>query len=1004
MLATDRVVMIRYTTDGTHVGSGLRVGGQFVLTADHCAQGNDHEVVIAGVEYPASVHVRSNTGEVDLAVLSVAAAPKATPMGFAKVDRSVAARIAGCQALGFPRWKRNAAGKRVLAQVDGYVPTAEGSMPSVAADAPTTITLKAFGPTVSQHPVPVGGLDQPGSPWAGMSGAVVVVDDLILGVIRSHNFAEGQGSLTVTPIEAIKHLEPERAERLWAALKANPNRLVTLPDPASNRREVLAELSPTGRPLRLREVKDLSIFGVRRARTDVERRGDPFFPYVPWHVDQAIRQALERRVRGDDMRMLLLAGEAMSGKSRAAAHALLRDPALTDSSLLIPQRGPELRQVADLISAEGAVLWLDDLNEYFAWLDRPMVDRWRSAAGLVVVATVRSEQLDALRRDTKLRAAWAVVGDDSRVERIRVDIEWSSADQTGLATADPMVREAVAEGAALGEVLGAADELRIQLDIADPRQRGLIDLVADWTRTGLNALPEETAARLWSRYLPDREGRQLDELHPEEARSRFVDVRTWGCEPVAGTGIALLVRTRNGLRADGYIVSRRATSLQPVPLAVWEAALADAEGDPERLLAVGFQAATGDAPSRVAERAWQPLAAAGQTTAQYNLGRLRVELDPPDVDGARQWWEQAAAAGDTAAQYNLGHLLAELDPPDIDGARQWYGLAAAAGDTDAQTNLGRLLAELNPPDIDGARWWLEQAATAGHPPAQHNLAVLLTRLHPPDIDSALHWSQHAASAGLPMAQSKLGLLLAGLDPPDIDGARHWWEQAAAAGHTDAKHNLGMLLTGLDPPDIEGALRWYERAAADGHVAAQYEAGLLLYPTNIEAARRWWEQAAAAGHTDAQHNLGVLLAGLNPPDIQGARHWSERAAASGHIAAQHNLGVLLESEDVAGAQRWYEQAAAGGYAAAQSNLGLLLAGLNPPDIDGARQWLEQAAAAGHPAACENLKVLFGPSQADNADSDSRDGTALLDGIEGAYERAQRGLDQAAAGSTVPLEQL
>ena len=40
----------------------------------------------------------------------------------------------------------------------------------------------------------------------------------------------------------------------------------------------------------------------------------------------------------------------------------------------------------------------------------------------------------------------------------------------------------------------------------------------------------------------------------------------------------------------------------------------------------------------------------------------------------------------------------------------------------------------------------------------------------------------------------------------------------------------------------------------------------------------------------------------------------------------------------------------------------------------------------------------------SDPDTANVVALLDGIDGAYERAQRGIGQAATGQTVPLDEL
>jgi hypothetical protein len=45
-----------------------------------------------------------------------------------------------------------------------------------------------------------------------------------------------------------------------------------------------------------------------------------------------------------------------------------------------------------------------------------------------------------------------------------------------------------------------------------------------------------------------------------------------------------------------------------------------------------------------------------------------------------------------------------------------------------------------------------------------------------------------------------------------------------------------------------------------------------------------------------------------------------------------------------------------------------------------------------------------SAIEDADPDARDVAALLDGIPGAHERAQLGLERARAGETIPLDDL
>jgi Trypsin-like peptidase domain len=236
MVATERIALIRYRQgQARYVGSGLRIGTHFVLTADHCVDGTDHVVQCDGGEFPAQVHVRSYDPEVDLAILTVPGARALDPLRYGQVNRSVVARVDGCHALGFPRWK--VSDGRIAAQVDGYIPTAEG-LPSGATAASfwAPLALKVTGPAIADYPIPAGDLETADSPWAGMSGAVVFTSDVVLGVIRSHNLAEGGGSLTVTPLRAIDQLPADLRHRFWTALEVDdPAGLPMLPVPSSAR-------------------------------------------------------------------------------------------------------------------------------------------------------------------------------------------------------------------------------------------------------------------------------------------------------------------------------------------------------------------------------------------------------------------------------------------------------------------------------------------------------------------------------------------------------------------------------------------------------------------------------------------------------------------------------------------------------------------------------------------------------------------------------------------------
>ena len=141
----------------------------------------------------------------------------------AVVDREVSSEVQGCGALGFPVWKDGTGGPR-LAQVPGHIPTAEGMDPHAKPGVVPPMSLKITNSDIRGRRVLEGDLDQAESPWAGMSGAVVVTgDDRVVGVVRGHSPAEGAGSLTATRLEAIAGL-PEDAARLFLTALQMPIR------------------------------------------------------------------------------------------------------------------------------------------------------------------------------------------------------------------------------------------------------------------------------------------------------------------------------------------------------------------------------------------------------------------------------------------------------------------------------------------------------------------------------------------------------------------------------------------------------------------------------------------------------------------------------------------------------------------------------------------------------------------------------------------------------------
>ncbi|MFF8939249.1 tetratricopeptide repeat protein [Streptomyces paradoxus] len=226
---TDRIALIHFRTHDGHtgVGSGLLVNDRTVLTAHHVTEGTDHRVqCAAGPRSVASV-LRPGSSAVDLALLTLTEPVKGLDaLTLARVDRASVGVLKACT-VGFPRWRRDNHNRRT-AQVDGTIPTAEGlaySAPSCETEGLLTLvgnrqpgTPRITTGSLLDTGLGAGACADAGSPWAGMSGAGVVCGETVVGVVRSHNVAAGQNSLTVTPLTALELLPPQARKTFWAML------------------------------------------------------------------------------------------------------------------------------------------------------------------------------------------------------------------------------------------------------------------------------------------------------------------------------------------------------------------------------------------------------------------------------------------------------------------------------------------------------------------------------------------------------------------------------------------------------------------------------------------------------------------------------------------------------------------------------------------------------------------------------------------------------------------
>jgi hypothetical protein len=205
------------------VGSGCAIRPGVVVTAAHNLGAGDRIVRAGEHEFPCTVAYDGRADGLDLAVLRVDGLPHvadATP--FARVDRASTEVLHGCWATGFPQFvdqpREDRPALRDTEQAVGTIAPGSGVVSGL---------LRLL---VSSQPVSLPG----GSPWAGMSGAVVFTRDrqwsaVALGIVVQHGLQQGPSSLTVLPFTALDALAGASRKGVWDLLGAADTDLPVLP-------------------------------------------------------------------------------------------------------------------------------------------------------------------------------------------------------------------------------------------------------------------------------------------------------------------------------------------------------------------------------------------------------------------------------------------------------------------------------------------------------------------------------------------------------------------------------------------------------------------------------------------------------------------------------------------------------------------------------------------------------------------------------------------------------
>jgi hypothetical protein len=213
-IPADRVVAVvaSLRTGMVQVGSGYLLSPTAVITTRHCTLDKKTGLTATalrvvrfsdGAQAPASI----SSASLDVAVLSVAEAASwaetagLRPPPFGRVDVTHSGELYDCQAVGFPLWQFDSQWQhRAAAQIHGVIRTMEGSEAGMLVLRDPLLWDVAAPEGVTQEDL------SQGSPWGGLSGALVFHKGLALGVIVQHHPRQGHSALTILPAQRITTL------------------------------------------------------------------------------------------------------------------------------------------------------------------------------------------------------------------------------------------------------------------------------------------------------------------------------------------------------------------------------------------------------------------------------------------------------------------------------------------------------------------------------------------------------------------------------------------------------------------------------------------------------------------------------------------------------------------------------------------------------------------------------------------------------------------------------
>ena len=322
-ISIDRVVAVIATLRNgrEQLGTGYLVAADRVLTAEHCTRDNltgepatGMRVVRAGDGSSANVADRVADDALDIAVLSIEPFPPSTeltPPMVAKVDQSRTGVLADCVAVGFPSFQRDPrSGARHTAELHGTIYQ--------------TDELETGHLLMREHAIRPGAASPPptdpsaqGSPWGGLSGALVFHHGQAIGVVVEHHPRQGEDALRLIGFEQVAKHGGDVQTLLGLG---DPDDLPQVRDGHWPALEPLLELWDAD-TRDLPKVESLNPYQLGATATALgdqanHGRADPYVARNRNAVDTRLRDLLQPGA------LVLLVGPSKAGKTRTAFEAV----------------------------------------------------------------------------------------------------------------------------------------------------------------------------------------------------------------------------------------------------------------------------------------------------------------------------------------------------------------------------------------------------------------------------------------------------------------------------------------------------------------------------------------------------------------------------------------------------------------------------------------------------------------------------------------------------------